>query len=53
MIPPLVLYPLFRARLFQIFSKKNLFFPLKKSLFSFLSVCLGFLEKTFYQKNLF
>jgi len=26
-------------------------FPLKKSLFSFLSVCLGFLEKSFYKKK--
>jgi hypothetical protein len=41
----------FGVRLFWIFSKKNLFFPLKKSLFSFLSVCFGFLEKSFYQKK--
>jgi len=37
----------------SFFAKKNLFFSLKKSLFSCLCVCLGFLEKSFYQKNLF
>jgi len=41
----------FRLLLFKIFLKKNLFNSLKKSLFSFLSVYLGFLEKLFYQKK--
>jgi len=37
----------------RFFFKRKLFFFLKKSLLSFLSVCLVFLEKSFYQKNLF
>jgi len=42
-----------RVCLFWIILKKKLYFSLKKSHFLFSSVCLGFLEKLFYQKNLF
>ena len=43
----------FRARLFWIFFKKKIYFFLKKNNFFHFEVCLGFLEKLFYKKNLF
>ena len=40
-----------RVRLFKIFLEKKYTFCVNKSLLLFLCVCLGFLEKSFYQKK--